>query len=662
MTVSSGFFNSINHDRLYDAEQLSSIFDGIILDGVYQGVGDAFQVVPYEDANDTVIVKTGRAWFDHTWTLNDSDFSITLSPPNAALDRIDAIVIDVDRTQAVRKNSIKYIAGSYASSPTPPELIKSDLHNQYPICYITVLRGESAPISSSYIQNRVGTSDCPLVTGVLEVMKVDMFVQQMESQFNDWFEGIKDVLDDNTALNLQNQIDDINQRLDDSGSYGINKDAYEFSTTGNIDLISLASGFTEFLTTNANVYSSFLPDGHIVSIIDDGNPVVKAVITDLSGVQISTSDIYTRAHAGALGEPVVVFGELDSYPVKLIVGIHDAVIAANEEYDKSCKLVLSTVTISDMHIISHSESETVVDYSSSVEREDGFCCNNPVYMDDETAVIYCGAGYYKSAGRYTGSEILFKITPEGVVSKTRVEDTISFGDSTQYIIGYKPINSLYGAFDDVVFQSSLEDISVTNKSDRMDLVLGDRKLSEIKYFGKSKSIGLIDGKTYVEIENTYDLSNKKQLPPTIQLTIDINSDSEVTGSSFGGVISPDGKLALIGWNDNALRACRISDNGLLVWTGAYSGSSSEKSDFEQIVGDLLYSSFYGATGNSVNWYIDNSNEKPVYYFILTTLLKLRFEWVSGDVMDPESGTEYINLPPFESITKASRNKLIKISY
>ena len=34
MAVTSGFFNSVNHDRLYDAEQLSSIFDGIIIDGV----------------------------------------------------------------------------------------------------------------------------------------------------------------------------------------------------------------------------------------------------------------------------------------------------------------------------------------------------------------------------------------------------------------------------------------------------------------------------------------------------------------------------------------------------------------------------------------------------------------------------------------------------
>ena len=49
MTVSSGFFNSVNHDRLYDAEQVSSIFDGIIEDGVCESIGEAFMVKPYAD-------------------------------------------------------------------------------------------------------------------------------------------------------------------------------------------------------------------------------------------------------------------------------------------------------------------------------------------------------------------------------------------------------------------------------------------------------------------------------------------------------------------------------------------------------------------------------------------------------------------------------------
>ena len=44
MALTSGFYNSINGDRTYNAEQMSSIFDGIINDGVFASIGKVFQV------------------------------------------------------------------------------------------------------------------------------------------------------------------------------------------------------------------------------------------------------------------------------------------------------------------------------------------------------------------------------------------------------------------------------------------------------------------------------------------------------------------------------------------------------------------------------------------------------------------------------------------
>ena len=44
MSVTYGFYNSKNQDRRYDAIQMSSIFDGIIRDGILQHVGTAMMV------------------------------------------------------------------------------------------------------------------------------------------------------------------------------------------------------------------------------------------------------------------------------------------------------------------------------------------------------------------------------------------------------------------------------------------------------------------------------------------------------------------------------------------------------------------------------------------------------------------------------------------
>lgn len=220
MTISSGFFNSVNHDRLYDAEQFGSIFDGVINDGVYEHVGDAFNVSPNSSVNDSVIIGTGRAWFNHTWILNDSQYSVTLNPPNLVLPRYDALVFDIDRRDSVRKNSITIVEGTPNSTPQYPTMINEELHKQYPFAYVLLKPGESKIISAENIIYNVGNGTCPLVTGPLEVISDDNFFQQMNAKFETfkdgldeeftvWFDGIKDLIDDLQIgnINLVNSVD-----------------------------------------------------------------------------------------------------------------------------------------------------------------------------------------------------------------------------------------------------------------------------------------------------------------------------------------------------------------------------------------------------------------------------------------------------------------------
>lgn len=224
MTVSSGFFNSVNHDRMYNSEQISSIFDGIINDGIFSSVGTAFRVSSNPDINDSVLVGTGRAWFDHVWILNDAQFSLTLSPPTLVGSRIDSVVIDVDRRDSVRACSIIVVEGSVSTSasPSPPSLINEERHKQYRIANITIPAGSSSIISASNISYVVGRDETPIVTGPLEVVNSDNFFDQMESEledfkndaqndFNIWFNSIKDFIEDLQIgnINLATSIDNV---------------------------------------------------------------------------------------------------------------------------------------------------------------------------------------------------------------------------------------------------------------------------------------------------------------------------------------------------------------------------------------------------------------------------------------------------------------------
>lgn len=201
----SGFFNSLNGDRRYDSEQISSIFDGIILDGVFANVGEQFAVVPGSGMN--VIVKTGRAWFNHTWSLNDTWMTLTIDAPDPLRSRIDSVVLEVNNNTEIRANSIKIVRGTPSSNPEPPIMVHDGLINQYRLANITVDRGATT-ITTSHIQVTVGMMETPFVTAPIQSVDVSVLFQQWDGQFQEWFENIKDQLSGDVAANLQKQVDE----------------------------------------------------------------------------------------------------------------------------------------------------------------------------------------------------------------------------------------------------------------------------------------------------------------------------------------------------------------------------------------------------------------------------------------------------------------------
>ena len=379
MTVSSGFFNSMNHDRLYDAEQFSSVFDGIIRDGVYQSIGDAFKISVNEEVANTVIVGTGRAWFDHTWTVNDTRYAIVLAPPNEALSRIDAIVLDVNREDNTRKNSILYIQGDYSSSPQKPKLVKTELHNQYPLAYISVDAGSDFEVTNADIEIAVGTSACPIVTGVLEVVNADMFLQQMDAEFNEWWDGIKDVLDENTALKLQNQIDALEKTLETVQGTVISSEDIAKASNCKIGVKYLIDNYSSIGLDVDKQLTYLLPDGKIFLI------TLGMTSTPIAAKILNTNDIYgqeTTIRSGVtppttVSTPTYMYdrliflsGSFDSYPVTIYFVLVEPCIEfiRTHVYESTgVKLELLKITISSGGIISHEFSDiSVQEYTKRV--------------------------------------------------------------------------------------------------------------------------------------------------------------------------------------------------------------------------------------------------------------------------------------------------------
>lgn len=237
MSVTSGFFNSLNGDRKYNAEQMSAIFDGIINDGILANIGTAFTISAL--SGNTITVGIGRAWFNSTWVYNDAILPITAEDSEVLLDRYDAVVIEVDRSDSVRAGDIKIIEGTPSSSPSYPTMESSTYVHQYPLAYI-YRAGGSSEITQANITSMIGTSRCPYVTGILQVQNIDNIVAQwyaewyqwftlltsesttdidawigeQQTAFNEWFSGLQDILDEDVAASLAARILALETRWD----------------------------------------------------------------------------------------------------------------------------------------------------------------------------------------------------------------------------------------------------------------------------------------------------------------------------------------------------------------------------------------------------------------------------------------------------------------
>lgn len=306
MSVSSGFFNSLNGDRKYNAAQMSAIFDGLIIDGVFASIGTAFAVKAAGGL--TVNVGIGKAWFDHTWTVNDSILPMTAPEAEVLLDRIDAVVLEVNGMESVRENTIKFVKGNPSSAPSRPTLTNEGNVHQYPLCYIYRKYG-TAVINQTDITPMVGTESTPFVTGILQTIsldellgkwqdeldrftdarsqEVDDWIAQEESDFTAWFNKMKDQLSGDVASNLQLEID--KEEVKRILLVGFEDGTKEFSDDGTVitstasDGRTLTKTFSDGFLTMTNVLKSAA-----------GAEVARAVKTfDSDGKLISTVVTYS---------------------------------------------------------------------------------------------------------------------------------------------------------------------------------------------------------------------------------------------------------------------------------------------------------------------------------------------------------------------------------
>lgn len=195
-----GFFNSVNGDRVYNAQQMSSIFEGLITDGVYESVANKLAV--QANSGMTIQIASGRGWFKRHWVNNDTEYLMTLEASDVTLNRYAAICIRVDDTDTVR-SAVPYIKYSeYATTPSKPVMTRTDLINEYCLAYVYIKAGVSEITNANIEDTRPNTELCGWVTGLIEQLNTTTLWSQWEALFTEWFNGLQDLINENTEAML----------------------------------------------------------------------------------------------------------------------------------------------------------------------------------------------------------------------------------------------------------------------------------------------------------------------------------------------------------------------------------------------------------------------------------------------------------------------------
>lgn len=334
MSVSSGFFNSLNGDRKYNAAQMSAIFDGLIIDGVFASIGTAFAVKAAGGL--TVNVGIGKAWFDHTWTVNDSILPMTAPEAEVLLDRIDAVVLEVNGMESVRENTIKLVKGNPSSAPSRPTLTNEGNVHQYPLCYIYRKYG-TAVINQADITPMVGTESTPFVTGILQTIsldellgkwqdeldrftdarsqEVDDWIAQEESDFTTWFNNMKADLQQEQAV-LDQWI--ASEQADFLAWYNQMKDQLSGDVAGNLQLeidkeevkrillVGFEDGTKEFSDDGSTITSTASDGRTLTKTFSDGFLTMTNVLKSAAGAEVARA-VKTFDSDGKLISTVITY-------------------------------------------------------------------------------------------------------------------------------------------------------------------------------------------------------------------------------------------------------------------------------------------------------------------------------------------------------------------
>lgn len=314
MAISYYFFDAQQvdgtYDRQYSAQDFTNYLEGLVGSGVFPNPSDSLQV--YAGTGLQVIVKPGIGWINGHKMTSDADYALTVDAADVTLNRIDRVVFYLDKQS--REMGIKIKKGSNASSPTAPELVRTQDMVEYSLCTYSVPRNATAITAAMITDTRLDSDVCGMVQGLIQQVDTSTLYQQWyagyqaaleenQQDFDTWFNSVKNTIAESVILRtFRNRVVIADSNTNDV-AIGISQYVKE------LDILEVyVNGFrmdtTEYTTNSAGTSVTFtraLDSAAVVEFVvyktinatgaADAAEQIAEILQELTGINTQISNI-----------------------------------------------------------------------------------------------------------------------------------------------------------------------------------------------------------------------------------------------------------------------------------------------------------------------------------------------------------------------------------
>lgn len=284
------------YDRAVSSQPLRKLIKELFTTGIMPNPSTNFQVSAGNDGM-TVQVAAGFAVIDGGLCQETETRTLEVTAADNTYDRIDTVVLRWNENVDVRNADLYVVAGTPAVNPVRPTLQRNNSIYEIGLADVFITKRVATITNDKITDTRYEAERCGIVSSISKFDTTTLY-QQIQADlagfktteranFLTWYESIRNILDENAAGHLQNEIDNLEKTVT-SAINDLNDDLSVFSFRNN-------NGTAQYSMDDGSTWTNFKNPVGTRYIYSNGTYDVTNYASASVNVSLSETTLWTNS-------------------------------------------------------------------------------------------------------------------------------------------------------------------------------------------------------------------------------------------------------------------------------------------------------------------------------------------------------------------------------